>query len=220
MRLFFILTALLLVSCNRPNPIPEKISLPEKIRLLENKALKGDPDAQYQLGEMLYKGAEVQRNDSEAFRWFRLAAEQNYPLALNRLGLIYHHGLGGIKADDEEAAFWFRKAASQGLAEAQYNLGVMLDGTHKINENIPEMMSLFKSAADQGYPPAQFSYGSLMAISQSDPVTAYVYLQLAAMNKLRGTTPYLENLQKKMTSQQLAEAKRRIQSEKEKQQKK
>lgn len=213
-KFLLVLTALTLVSCSRPDPKLEK-----KIAVLEKKALAGDSDAQYKLGSMLYKGIEIQRNDVEAFRWFRLAAEQNHPLALNHLGIIYHDGLAGVQKDDKEAEFWFRKAADQGLAEAQYNLGVMLDGTHKIQENIPEMMSLFKSAADQGYPPAQFSLGSLLAMAQADPVEAYYYLTLAAANKQRGTSKYLEELEKKMTADQIATAKLRVQEEKAKQKK-
>jgi hypothetical protein len=32
----------------------------------------------------------------------------------------------GVAQSDVEAARWVRKAADQGLAEAQYNLGIML----------------------------------------------------------------------------------------------
>jgi TPR repeat protein len=206
---FLLLPALLLVSCRKPDPILEK-----KITTLEKKALAGDADAQFKLGDMLYKGIDVQHDDLEAFRWFKLAAEQDHPLALNRLGMFYHDGRGGVQKDDKEAVLYFRKAANQGLAEAQYNLAVMLDGTHKIDENLTEMMSLFKSAADQGYAPAQFSLGSLLAISQNDPIEAYFYLQLAAANHQRGTAKCLENLEKKMTADQLATAKRRVQEEK------
>ena len=38
---------------------------------------------------------------------------------------MYHQGQG-VTQDYKQAVYWFQEAATQGLAEAQFNLGVML----------------------------------------------------------------------------------------------
>ena len=63
------------------------------------------------------------KDDAEAVKWFRKAAEQNYARAQYNLGLRYTKGQGVAK-DDAEAVQWFRKAAEQNDAPAQAALGV------------------------------------------------------------------------------------------------
>jgi hypothetical protein len=82
------------------------------------------PDAQNRRGVMYADGKMVPKDDTEAVRWFRLAAEKGNADAQNNLGLMYNSGRG-IKEDDKEAVKWFRLAAEQGNAAAQNNLGLM-----------------------------------------------------------------------------------------------
>ena len=81
----------------------------------------------------LADGRGVPQNDSEAVRWYRLAAERGLAEAQNNLGTMYRNG-DGVPENDVEAVKWFRLAAEQGLAEAQSNLGVMYD----VGEGVPE----------------------------------------------------------------------------------
>jgi TPR repeat protein len=48
----------------------------------ENAAKQGDPQAQYQLGEMLLNGEGVKQDKVAAYSWFSLASEQNQPQAI------------------------------------------------------------------------------------------------------------------------------------------
>jgi TPR repeat protein len=73
---------------------------------------------------MYAKGEGVPKDDAEAVKWYRKAAEQGLAEAQYNLGVMYDEG-EGVPKDDAEAVKWYRKAAEQGLAEAQYNLGVM-----------------------------------------------------------------------------------------------
>ena len=57
------------------------------------------------LGLMYYKGDQVERDFSEAAKWYRLAAEQNDDLAAVRLGLMYTHG-EGVAKDLVQAYKW------------------------------------------------------------------------------------------------------------------
>ncbi|KGB92594.1 tetratricopeptide repeat protein [Burkholderia cepacia] len=63
------------------------------------------------------------QSDTEAFKWYRLAAEQGDANAQNNLGLMYENGQG-VRKDDAEAARWYRLAAAQGAATSLFRLGV------------------------------------------------------------------------------------------------
>ena len=73
---------------------------------------------------MYVNGEDVLKDEAEAVRWFRLAAEQGNANAQFNLGVMYANGEGVLK-DEAEALRWFRLAAEQGNANAQNNLGVM-----------------------------------------------------------------------------------------------
>ena len=67
---------------------------------------------------MYAEGRGVARDDAEAVRWYRKAAQQGYAIAQTILGFMYAEG-EGVTRDDAEAVRWFRKAAEQGNAEAR-----------------------------------------------------------------------------------------------------
>ena len=69
-------------------------------------------------------GQGVSRNDAEAIRWYRKAADQDHALAQFRLGDLYSNGEGSPR-DEIEAAKWYRLAADQGLGAAQFRLGMI-----------------------------------------------------------------------------------------------
>jgi TPR repeat protein len=83
---------------------------------------RGDP--QFYLGFMNEYGQGVSRNDAEAIRWYRKAADQDHALAQFRLGDLYSNGEGSPR-DEIEAAKWYRLAADQGLGAAQFRLGMI-----------------------------------------------------------------------------------------------
>ena len=68
-------------------------------------------------------GEGVPKDETEAMRWCRKAAEQGNAKAQTALGYAYHSG-EGVSKDDAEAARWLRKAAEQGDEQAQYDLGL------------------------------------------------------------------------------------------------
>ena len=63
------------------------------------------------------------KDQVEAVKWYRKAAEQNFAKAQHNLGICYEQG-EGVAKDQVEAVKWFRKAAEQNYALAQNNLGV------------------------------------------------------------------------------------------------
>ena len=61
---------------------------------------KGDAEARYELGRAFFSGAlGVAKDEAEAVKWFRKAAEQNYARAQYNLGLRYIKGQGVAKDD-------------------------------------------------------------------------------------------------------------------------
>ena len=67
----------------------------ESIESLNKKALAGDAEAQFNLGEMYYYGRDVPHNYVEAAKWYRRAAEQGHIIAQSSLGSMYFYGEGG-----------------------------------------------------------------------------------------------------------------------------
>src|SRR5882672_7128534 len=91
------------------------------------KAEAGDAESQVELGRRYDKGEGVVKDQVEAVKWYRKAAEQNYAKAQYNLGVCYERGYGcrdGVAEDDAEAVKWYRKAAEQNYAAAQYNLAI------------------------------------------------------------------------------------------------
>ena len=76
------------------------------------------------------KGEGVTKDDVEAVKWYRKAAEQGNALAQANLGILFETGRG-VPKDDVEAAVWYRKAAEQGNTFAQANLRVLLESGRK-----------------------------------------------------------------------------------------
>ena len=94
-----------------------------KVSLLP-KANGGDPDSQYSLGVLYKTGTYFPKDDKEAVKWFRKAAEQGHLEAQFNLGFMYETGDFTLK-DDKKSFKWYRKAAEQGLDYAQHKLGDM-----------------------------------------------------------------------------------------------
>ena len=111
------------------------------LRALKNKAYKiefdrvipqaqaGDGDAQNRIGEMYEFGQGVARDNDEALKWFRSAAEQNVVAAWHNLGRSYNFGTG-VDQNYEMAEQWYRKAAEQGHTDAMFFLGTLYSNNH------------------------------------------------------------------------------------------
>ena len=80
----------------------------------------------------MYDGTDVGQDQTEAAKWYRLAAEQGNATAQFNLGLKYELG-EGIPKNYTESVKWYRLAAEQGNAQAQYNLGVMYENGEGVN---------------------------------------------------------------------------------------
>ena len=123
------------------------------------KAEKGDAQSQYELGLAFHNGSlGVAKDETEAAKWYRKAAEQNFANAQYNLGVCYSKGQG-VAADKAEAVKWYRKAAEQNLALAQYNLGVCYDKGQGVAGDKMEAVKWYRKAAEQNDALAQYNLG-------------------------------------------------------------
>lgn len=144
-------------------------------------------DAQNNLGVAYANGLGVAKNDAEAMKWFRKAAEKEYEyragpayddtagaakwlrkaaeqgniFAAYYLGRIYTEGGEGVAENKAKAAIWFRKAAEQGYVDAQFQLGEMYYSGEGVAKNHAEAAKWYRKAAKQGHEDAQKALKSM-----------------------------------------------------------
>ena len=63
----------------------------------------------------------------EALQWYRRAADQGDPDAINSIGFYYQHGLGGLPQDYAKARALFEQAAAKDWPPAINNLGLLYE---------------------------------------------------------------------------------------------
>jgi hypothetical protein len=120
-----------------------------------DKHTKSDDAAEwFKRGNAYARGEGVRQDNSEAFKLFRMAAENGNADAQWTLGYSYDEGKG-IPKDDAEAVKWYRKAAEQGHADAQFNLGYRYDEGKGVPKDDAEAVKWYRKAAEQGHADAQ-----------------------------------------------------------------
>jgi TPR repeat protein len=108
------------------------------------------------------------QNDSEAVRWFRIAADQGYAPAENNLGFMYAEGRGVVR-DDKKAVEWYRRAAERGYPPAQTSLAMMVQAGRGAPRNDVQALALYSAAAGQGYAPATANVAQMVAEGRGIP---------------------------------------------------
>ena len=139
-----------------------------------------------------------------------VAMRQGDVSAQFNVGVMYGMGQGVVR-DYAEAAKWTRLAAEQGNASAQYNLGVTYNNGQGVLQDYAEAVKWYRLAAQQDHASAQnnlgFMYHSGKGVLQNY-VKAHSWYNLSAA---KGTATAAENrdgVAKRMTPQQIADAKK------------
>jgi TPR repeat protein len=132
-------------------------------------AEQGDARAQSTLGLLYYRGSkDVPRNEAEAAKWFRLAAQHGDATAQFNLGVMYSEGQG-VPQDHAKAVHFYRLAAEQGNPQAEYNLGLSYaDGDDGGKRDLVAAHMWFNLAAARF--PASDTRGRNLAISSREAV--------------------------------------------------
>ena len=74
----------------------------------------------------------MEKDDAEAVKWYRKAAEQGIAEAQFNFGACYASGYG-VKKDPDRAIDWYRKAAAQGNEDAQAALREIAPPIFRVN---------------------------------------------------------------------------------------
>lgn len=115
----------------------------------------------YRTGEKYYFGHDVAKNEVEAIKWFRKAAEQNHAQAQRSLGNCFWFGKG-VEKDFEEALKWYRKAAERNDAGAEFRLGYCYREGEGVSKSYAEAVKWFRRAAEHGSGrQAEYNLGAL-----------------------------------------------------------
>ena len=149
---------------------------------LYRKAQGGDAEAQYNLGDCYFYGRGVAKDYDKSAYWWRKAANQNYPVAVNDLGYCYENGLGVTK-DLSQAVDWYRKAAQLGHPMGQFNLGNCYYTGTGVSKDYDEATYWFRKSAEQGNSSGQnmlgYCYRHGDGVPQSDSQGVYWYRKAA-----------------------------------------
>ena len=116
---------------------------------------------------------------AKALAEFQALADQGNAEGQYFLGLFYHNGFG-VKRDPAEAVKWFQKAAQQGDARSQYYAGIMYAAGKGVTKDLP--------MADMW-----------LTLSATNPKSSY--------RDTHYTREEIDKIEKKMTPEQLAQAK-------------
>ena len=201
-------------------------------RIFHTLAERGHIRAQEELGRMYAKGEGVERDTSEASKWFRSAneqikalkayntgdfetamrmfrplADQGQILAEYIVGLMYANAQG-VTENYPEALKWLQKAAEQGESKAQFSVGLIYFKGLGMPKDYAEAAKWYQRAANQNNATAQFNLGMMYSRGQGVPqnyVTAYMLLDLASA-KIKAAADAKGNISKSMESSQIAEA--------------
>jgi len=116
---------------------------------LAAQAAAGDAEAQVQMGLNYRDGKDVERDETEAVRWFRLAAEQGNGRGQDNLGYMLLNGRG-VAENQKEAVAWFERSAAQGNHWGLNNLGNCYDRGEGVERDPEKALELWKKAVAAG----------------------------------------------------------------------
>jgi TPR repeat protein len=176
------------------------------------RAEAGEAQAQNFLGEIYAEGKQVKRDFREAIQWYRKAADQGLARAQYNLGVLYDIGQG-VPQDEAEAARWYRQAAERGSADAQYTLASMYGLGRGVPRVPKEALRWYERAAEQGDALARYNLAERYERGKDvapDLAEAYKWHSLAAERGLKEAAAARVSLGRRISSDQMAEARKRI----------
>jgi TPR repeat protein len=162
--------------------------------------------AQIALAYYYETGTFLAREPGQAVDLYRKAAQQGDPLAGWLAGRLYFLGIGGV-ADRDAAQKWLKLSADQNNAYGAYYLGRLM-----ADRDYTKAPKLYKIAADQGLPQAQYFYAKALKDGRGIPLdrfTAYVWYTIAADAGYAAAGPDLGELNNGgyLTTDQIEQAK-------------
>ena len=149
------------------------------------------------VGRCLETGDGVGKDQAEAVKWYRLAAELGSKEAAFELSKCYTFGFG-VRKNSVTSTKWLRKAAEQGHVPAMILLGLRYQRETgiSVDYNQREAVKWFRMAAERGDAKAMFELGNCYETGtgvKKDPDKAYMWFCRATL-----TAPEDEDLYQKV----------------------
>ena len=113
-------------------------------------AAKGEPDAQYHLGEMYIKGDQVEKDIEEGLHWMKLSAEQGHELAVIYTKL-WEDDFDQNSFGSTIAIAWLKKSAREWNQQAVFTLGTLFETGRGVEKNFKQATQWYKFAAVNGH---------------------------------------------------------------------
>src|SRR3982074_1783896 len=132
--------------------------------------------AQIALAYYYETGTFLAREPGQAVDLYRKAAQQGDPLAGWLAGRLYFLGIGGV-ADRDPAQNWLKLYADQKKAYGGHYLG-----PRRADRKYTKAPKLYRIAADQGLPQAQYFYAKALKDGRGislDRFAAYIWYSIA-----------------------------------------
>jgi uncharacterized protein len=173
-------------------------------------AERGDADAQYVTGGMLYQGQGTDPDKRGGFKWLLKAAEQGKMSSesLTIIGAMYLRG-NAVPQNFLEAKKWLSKAAEQGNMAAQNDLAYLYYNGLGGERDYSKALELYLKAALQGDAMAQANTGLMYATgtgTDTDKARGYAWYSLAASRGNTGAAINRNNLMVDMSWEELNRA--------------
>jgi dienelactone hydrolase len=155
-------------------------------RMFQIAADRGQAQAQWELGFMLYEGAGVPRDDAAAKKLLLVSAQAGEAPAMNLLGNMARAGRGG-PADAKSATDWFRRGAELRHPWAMAHYGKRLVDGDAVTRDVAAGLRLVRLSAFRGNPLGQLYLGEALLAGTDlpkDVAQAQRLLQAASAQKL------------------------------------
>ena len=134
-----------------------EIYMGNSMNTILERAKQGYAEAQLVVGNNYLQGSDgFPENDTEAFKWFKRAAEKNHPMGLCMVGEMYQYGYG-VEKDYDEALKWYYKSAEFNCGRAEFRIGWLyvhaasLMGRISISPSAERAVYFYSRAIEHGY---------------------------------------------------------------------
>jgi hypothetical protein len=150
--------------------------------LIEATKVNCSSSVQLILGLVHYHGISINEDKFEAFRYYKLSADQGNAVAQNILGYCYASG-NGVGLDKSEAFRYYKMSADQGSNISQNIVGYCYASGNGVEVDKAQAFRYYKMSADQGNAVAQnnvascYYYGDGVHVDHSQ---AFRYYKMSA----------------------------------------
>jgi len=110
----------------------------------------------------------VENDHQEAFKFYKISAEQGYAPAQSNIGFSYFNG-EGVTKDLTKAIQYYQLASDQGHAGAQNNLAICYQNGDGLSKDLSKAIEYYHKAADQGHAGAQYNLANCYRFGDGVP---------------------------------------------------